>query len=251
MISTSGMNMSDLFTTRMPSRYLFVLMLIVIDFGFKIGIYTFLDHPIPSDWGFLRIHPALNKAGVAGFADIEMIEQESNNIFGLAVGIVLFSSVSFFLSRLNLSSLQFRIGVCLTGLVSVFLVKPLGIWIPHDNLSAIEILHLCQISGAVGLAFAIYISRVSIFTVSMVLLFSGSVGNQLGFLYPPYDPIDFLEIRNVGILNLADLYIFTGFFLLIVGFFWFAVRGVYLLSVKLWLCSYRLLCRIFRGKQEE
>ncbi len=234
----------------MPSRYLFVLILIAIDFVFKIGTYTLLDHPVPSEWGLVRIHPILNKAGVAGFADMKMIEQESSAIFGLAVGIVLFSSVSFFLSRLSLTSLQFRIGVFLTGLASLFLVKPFSFLTPHQSLTAIEILHLCQISGAIGFAFAIYISRVSIFTAVAVLLFSGSVGNQLGFLYPPYDPIDFIEIRNVGILNLADLYIFTGFFLLIVGFFWFAVRGVFTLTLKLWSCGKYLLGRMEKRKLE-
>lgn len=244
------MNMRELLIARMPSRYLFVLALILVDFVFKIGTYTLLDHPVPAEWGLVRIHPILNKAGVAGFADMKMIEQESSVIFGLAVSIVLFSSVSFFLSRLSLTSLQFRIGVFLTGFVSLFLVKPFSALTPHQSLTAIEILHLCQISGAIGFAFAVYISRVPVFTSAMVLIFSGSVGNQLGFLYPPYDPIDFIEIRNVGILNLADLFIFTGFFLLIVGFFWFALRGVFTLLLKLWSCGHSLLGRMEKRKQE-
>ena len=243
--------MSDLMSVRMPSRYTIVLILIVIDFISKIGIYTLLDYPLPSDWDIVRLHPAVNKAGIASFADIKRIERESANIFGLAVSIVLFSSVSFTLSLLNLSSRQFRTSIFLTGLVAVLLVKPLGVLIPHQNLNAVEILRLCNISAALGLAFAVYITKGAIFTSCVVLLFSGSVGNQLGFLYPPYSPIDFLEIRQVGILNLADLYIFTGIFLFIVGILWSAVFGVYDLSKKLWLCSFRLLKGMHKKKPEE
>lgn len=238
--------MSDFTPVQMPSRYKIVLILIVIDFVTKIGVFALLDHPIPSAWDPFLLHPATNKAGIAGFADIKWIEQESANIFGLAVSMALFSLVSLILSSLKLSSQQFRASIFLTGLVSVLLVKPLGTLVPHQNFSSIEILHICQISGALCLALAIYIAKGAIFTGCVVLLFSGSVGNQLGFLYPPYSPIDFLEIRQVGIFNLADLYIITGFFLLIIGILWSAVRGVYDLSEKLWSYTLQSLERLHK-----
>lgn len=202
-------------------RHRLLLALVVVDVATKLAAFHFLPHGqavtvVPG----LRLYLALNEWGVMGGAEgIDAVTANPAYTILLAAGLVLFAAV---ILRLSASSIAFGWQVfagLLIFLAIAFLTETLAASVSHVALPAGVIVGTIRLAVlTVSLAFYFASSSPSA-RAPFTLLAAGALANAASYVYPPYTVVDFLMIpleafsaaadsTSVGVINLADVYLF-------------------------------------------
>jgi lipoprotein signal peptidase len=228
------------------ARHRLLLALIAIDAITKIVAFLFLPlHETVSVLPGLELFLAVNDWGVMGGVDgIKAVTANPAYTMFLALGLLVFAHV---IVRLGESSLAFGwrflmgLGVFLAvAFLSEGLAKPLS----HISMPLDVVVMTIRLAALV-VAVAFYsVSQAPMPRLIFTFFAAGALSNSASYLYPPFEVIDFLMVpigpvlaalgegaaaeTKVGVINMADLYLFAVPFLvaawLPVGMFRFARR---------------------------
>lgn len=220
--------MNPTFSRRLASfllRHRALLLLVLADTVTKVAAFELLPHGRPvSVLPGLSFYLAVNDWGVmGGVHGIGAVTASPAYTIVLAIGLVLFALLVL---RLGNSSLGFawRIAIgTLAFFVVAFAAQAVQIPFAHVTMPANAIVMTIRMA-ALTVALAFYaVSSAPVPRVAFTLFAAGALGNAASYTYPPFEVIDFLMIpiepvfaligksgeAMVGVINLADLYIFT------------------------------------------
>jgi lipoprotein signal peptidase len=209
-----------------------LLFLISLDALTKLLAFVFLPHGEPiSVLPGLHLFLAVNEWGVmGGVHGIGPVTSNPAYTMFLALGLLLFAHV---IVRLGETSLAFGwrfvvgTGVFLAvAFLSEALAKPLS----HISMPLDVVVMTIRLAALV-VAIAFYsVSRAPMPSIIFTFFAAGALANAASYLYPPFEVIDFLMVpigpllavldpgasaeTTRGVINLADLYLFTVPFLL-------------------------------------
>ncbi len=215
------------------SRHRLLLSLVALDTATKIAAFLFLPHGetitiVPG----LRLFLAVNDWGVmGGVHGIGAVTANPAYTVFLAFGLLVFAHV---IVRLGDSSLAFGWRLLMGGAVFLFvafLAQGLARPLSHISMPADVVVMTIRLA-ALLVAVAFYsVSRAPMPRLLFTMFAAGALSNGASYLYPPFEVIDFLMVpigpflgmlgpgasaeTTVGVVNLADLYLFTVPFLLL------------------------------------
>jgi len=213
--------MRTAFLMRGFRRHLPLVALLSADVATKLAAFHFLPNgrPVTLVPG-LRLYLAVNEWGVMGGVEgIGAVTANPAYTMLLAAGLLFFALA---IVRLSASSLAF--GWQIVAGLGVFLSVAFGaqtfaVPLRHLTIPADTIVATIRLAVlAVSLAFY-FASSAPLPRAAFTLLAAGSLANALSYAYPPYAVVDFLMIPlkpfvevsdgSVGVINVADVYLFA------------------------------------------
>lgn len=214
-------------------RHRLLLALVGLDAATKIAAFLLLPHGetvrvLPG----LNLFLAVNDWGVmGGVHGIGAVTRNPAYTMFLACGLLVFAHV---IVRLGESKLAFGWRVVMgtaVFLAVAFLSEGLAKPLSHISMPSDVVVMTIRLA-ALLVAVAFYsVSRAPMPTLVFTFFAAGALSNAASYLYPPFEVVDFLMVpiqpllsvlgsnaspeTTVGVINLADLYLFTVPFLVL------------------------------------
>jgi len=210
-------------------RHRLLLLLLVADVATKVAAFGLLPHgqPVPVLPG-LTLYLAVNDWGVmGGVHGIGAVTANPAYTMVLALGLFVFALV---ILRLGASSLGFGWRVLAGTAVFMgvaFAAQAVAIPLAHLTLPA-DVIVMTIRMAALTVSLAFYAASTAPLPRAAFTFFAaGALANALSYTYPPFDVVDFLMVpiqpvlgllggspeavseSTVGVINLADLYLFA------------------------------------------
>jgi lipoprotein signal peptidase len=210
-------------------RHRLLLLLLALDVAAKVAAFQLLPNGRPvAVLPGLRLYLAINEWGVMGGVEgIGKVTANSAYTMLLAFGLLVFA---FAVHRLGASALAlgWRVAAGVGVFFGVaFAAQTLALPLAHVKLPPDMIVATIRIA-VLAVTLSLYsASRALLPRAAFTLLAAGALGNGASYFYPPYQVVDFLMVplepfapllgrsaqpgggNAVGVINLADIYLFT------------------------------------------